>query len=214
MIEIRRAADRAVSEAPGITTSHSFSAGAHYEPANTHFGLLVANDEHVLQPGTGFDTHVHRGLEIVTWVLAGTLQHEDSTGGRTTVRRGMVQHLSAGSGVSHAERNGGDDELRFIQMWLLDDRRGEPAYRVEASDSLRLHRLHRANLHVARLAGQPITLPDATFVHVFVARGSAEVTAAGALATGDAVRIFGCDGHRVSGDAELLILEMHADATG
>ena len=211
MIEVRRSADRALSEAPGITTSHSFSAGAHYEPANTHFGLLVANDEHVLQSGAGFDTHVHRGLEIVTWVLAGTLQHEDSTGRRATVRPGMVQHLSAGSGVSHAERNGGDDELRFIQMWLLDDRRGEPAYRVEASDSLRLH---KANLHVVRLVGQPITLPVAPFVHVFVARASAEVTAAGSLATGDAVRIFGCDGHRVSGDAELLILEMHADATG
>lgn len=211
MIEVRRGADRAVSEAPGITTRHSFSAGAHYEPANTHFGLLVANDEHVLQPGAGFDTHVHRGLEIVTWVLAGTLQHEDSTGRRTTVRPGMVQHLSAGSGVSHAERNGGDDELRFIQMWLLDNRLGEPAYGAEAAESLRLH---KANLHVARLVGQPITLPEAPFVHVFVARGSAEVTAAGPLATGDAVRIFGCDGHRVSGDAELLILEMHADATG
>ena len=213
MIEVRRAADRAMSEAPGITTSHSFSSGAHYEPANTHFGLLVAHDEHVLQPGAGFDTHVHRGLEIVTWVLAGTLQHEDSTGRRTTVRPGMVQHLSAGSGVSHAERNGGDDELRFIQMWLLDDRRGEPAYRVETSDSLRLHGQERICTSPA-LVGQPITLPDAPFVHVFVARGSAEVTAAGALATGDAARIFGCDGHRVSGDAELLILEMHADATG
>ena len=210
MIAVRRAADRTVSDDRHRVPALLLGRRA-LRPGQHRLRTADRRGRARVAPGAGFARHAHRGVVIVSWVLDGVLRHEDSTGHRTTVRPGMVQHLSAGSGVSHAERNGGDDELRFIQMWLLDDRLGEPAYGAEAAESLRLH---KANLHVARLVGQPITLPEAPFVHVFVARGSAEVTAAGPLATGDAVRIFGCDGHRVSGDAELLILEMHADATG
>ena len=168
-------------EAPGITTWHSFSSGAHYD-AGQH-ALRASRSARRARAAAGRrlrPTRPHRGLEIVSWVLAGTLQHEDSTGRRTTVAQGMVQHLSAGSGIEprRAQRRA-TTPLRFIQMWLLDDRRGAPAYRVEASDWLgccgSIERICRSSAR----AGEPITLPDAPFVHVFVARGSAEVTAVG-----------------------------------
>jgi len=198
VIEIRRAADRAVTTMPGITTMHGFSSGAHYDPANLSFGRLIAHDVHVLAPGAGFDRHPHRGLEIVSWVLSGTLLHDGSTARRTTVRHGTVQHLSAGSGVEHEERNGGSDELRFVQMWLLaDGPLGEPAYRTGAVE------VPGARFDVvtgaARLAAAP-------FVHVFVADGTARVGAA-ELAAGDEARITD-EAVDVAAEGELLVWEM------
>jgi redox-sensitive bicupin YhaK (pirin superfamily) len=210
VIEIRRAADRAVSRGPGVETWHSFSSGAHYDGTNTHFGLLVAHDEHHVQPGSGFDMHPHRALEIVTWVLSGALFHEDSTGRRNTVRHGMVQHLSAGSGVQHVEWNDAAEELRFVQMWLLGDPGMAPAYRAEERAILRLE---RANLHVVLPNDDTVVLPQAPYVHVFVTRGSCELDGAVRLAAGDAARLRPGDGHAVTGNAELLIWEMRADAT-
>jgi redox-sensitive bicupin YhaK (pirin superfamily) len=208
VIDVRRAADRAVSRAMGITTRHSFSSGGHYDPANTQFGLLVAHDEHVLETGSGFEAHSHRGIEIVTWVLRGTLLHEDSTGRRNTVRHGMVQRLSAGSGVEHVERNGGADELRFVQMWLLGGQ-AAPAYSVASSAIVRLD---DANLHIVRLDGDVAILPRAPYLHLYVARGEVELADGGTLRAGDTARISGGDGHAVGGDAELLIWEMTAAA--
>jgi redox-sensitive bicupin YhaK (pirin superfamily) len=203
--DVRRGADRAESRAAGIITRHSFSSGSHYDPANTQFGLLVAHDEHVLQAGSGFEMHPHRDVEIVTWVLRGTLLHEDSTGHRSTVRHGTVQHLAAGSGVEHAERNGGADELCFVQMLLLGDGQAAPTYTVTSSTILRLE---QANLHVVRLDGDVAILPRAPYVHLYVAQGEVELADTGTLRAGDAARLSGSDGHAVSGDAELLIWEM------
>jgi hypothetical protein len=194
MIEIRRAADRTVTTMPGITTTHGFSSGAHYDPANLSFGRLIAHDVHVLAPGAGFDRHLHRGLEIVSWVLSGTLLHD----GASAIRHGVVQHLSAGSGVEHEERNGGTDELRFVQMWLLADAPlGEPAYRTGAVD------VPGARFVVvtgaARLAAAP-------FVHAFVADGTARVGAT-ELAAGDEARIS-AEAVDVEARGELLVWEM------
>jgi hypothetical protein len=183
VIEVRHWVDRPVSRGPGIETRHSFSAGAHYEPENTHFGPLVAHDVHVLAAGAGFDRHPHRGLEIVSWVLCGTLRHEDATR-RATVRPGMVQHLSAGSGIEHAERNDRDDELRFVQMWLLGGT-GPPAYRT-ATPPLELI---DARFDVVAFDGET-RLPAAPFVHVFVVDGEVEIGDA-ALGAGDEARISG-----------------------
>lgn len=209
VIEVRPGADRAITRTPGITTRHTFSSGAHYDPGNTHFGLLVAHDEHWLEPGAGFEIHAHRGLEIVTWVIDGTLLHEDSMGGRSTVRHGMVQYLSAGSGIEHAERNAGDTELRFVQMWLLGGR-GTPRYEIARTKTLHLP---GAALHVVTLDDEAAQLPDARFVHVFVATGRVAVDVAGPLATGDAARLGGGGGASMRGTGEVLLLEMNADAT-
>lgn len=200
MIDIRRAVDRTVTYGPGITTRHGFSSGAYYDPANTHFGRLVAHDVHALRPGAGFDTHPHRELEIVSWVLSGTLLHEDSTGRRHTVRHGTAQHLSAGDGVEHAERNGGDDELRFVQMWLLGEA-GTPSYRVQAPPL----RLDDARFEAVRGDAQVTTAP---FVHVFVASGHARLGAI-ALGAGDEVRISDTAA-TFTGTADLLTWTMSA----
>ena len=80
--ELRRAAQRAVTTTPWLTSRHSFSFGDHYDPSNTHHGLLLVNNDDIVAPDTGFDTHPHRDMEIVTWVLDGALAHQDSLGNR------------------------------------------------------------------------------------------------------------------------------------
>lgn len=114
----------------GIQTRHSFAFGAHYDPKNTGFGLLVAhNDEH-LEPGAGFDMHPHRDAEIVTWVAEGTIRHIDSLGHDTLLPPGTVQWQGAGSGIVHSERNASADQpARFVQVWLTPDEFGlAPGY--------------------------------------------------------------------------------------
>ena len=192
MIEIRRAADRTVTYGDGITTRHGFSAGAHYDPANVSFGRLIAHDLHVLAPGAGFDRHPHRGVEIVSWVLSGTLLHNDET----AVRHGTVQHVSAGDGIEHSERNGGDDELRFVQMSLLGDV-GNPAYRIGAVD------VPGATFRVVTGAAR---LGEAPFVHVYVVNGTAAVPGV-ELGVGDEARISG-EAVDIEADGELLVCRL------
>ncbi|MFC6598024.1 pirin family protein [Kitasatospora paranensis] len=127
--DLRRAPERYRSTpADGIETRHAFSFSGHYDPKNTHFGALLACNEELLAPGAGFDEHRHRDTEIVTWVLEGALAHRDADGHAGVVRPGMVQHLSAGSGTAHTERNlgGADTPVRFVQMWLQPDVLGTP----------------------------------------------------------------------------------------
>lgn len=130
--DLRRTAERYRSTpAPGVETRHAFSFAGHYDPKNVHFGALQACNEETLQPGAGFEAHRHRDVEIVTWVLEGALAHRDGDGHAGVVRPGMVQHLSAGRGTSHTERNvgGADIPVRFVQMWLQPDVfDSEPSY--------------------------------------------------------------------------------------
>ena len=130
-LEVRRAADQFVTERDGITTRHCFSFGDHYDPERIRLGPLVALNDEQLPPRTGYATHHHRDLDIVTWVLDGALRHEDSTGRVETVRPGTVQHLTTGTGVDHSETNAGEQAqqpLRFLQVWFALDEDVEPAY--------------------------------------------------------------------------------------
>ncbi|WP_131767179.1 pirin family protein [Candidatus Protofrankia californiensis] len=143
-IAVRRADSRTVTRNHWLDSRHSFAFGRHYDPANTHFGLLlVTNDDHVA-PGGGFETHSHRDMEIVTWVLDGELLHTDSTGTRGVIRPGIAQRMSAGTGILHAETNavaspgaadtpdiagcgcapGDPGTVHFIQMWVIPDLAG------------------------------------------------------------------------------------------
>jgi redox-sensitive bicupin YhaK (pirin superfamily) len=206
-VEIRRGTDRYLTRGEGHFTRHSFSFGGHYDPENVAFGPLVCHDDHRLAAGTGFDDHPHRDLEIVTWVLSGSLRHTDSAGHSGEVGPGSLQVLSAGSGVTHAEIAGPDGPARFVQAWLTPDRPGgDPSYdvvpvplpagelSVVASGSLpapvRLG-VAGATLRVARLgAGDTVTLPDEPLQHVFVAGGAlTRSSLAEPLADGDAFRI-------------------------
>jgi redox-sensitive bicupin YhaK (pirin superfamily) len=101
-----------------------FSFAEYYNPDNIQFGALrVINDDRV-QPGAGFDTHPHKNMEIISYVVEGELTHADSMANEETLTRGQVQYMSAGTGVTHSEYNNGKELLRFLQIWIFPDKNG------------------------------------------------------------------------------------------
>src|SRR5919202_2394916 len=110
-VDVRRAADRDRTRLPWLDSHHSFSFGPHYDPHNTHHGLLLVNNDDKVRAGTGFETHPHRDMEIVTWVLRGSLVHQDSEGNTGVIYPGLAQRMSAGTGILHSEKN---------DAWRLD----------------------------------------------------------------------------------------------
>ncbi|HYF71193.1 MAG TPA: pirin family protein [Nocardioides sp.] len=196
-VEIRRGTDRYLVRGDGFFTRQSFSFGERYDADNVAFGRLVCHDDHRLAAGAGFADHPHRDVDIVTWVLSGSLVHDDSEGHSAVVTPGVVQVLSAGSGVTHSEVAGPDGPVRFVQAWLTPDEVGAPpAYSVRAVDLspgelVDVVTLGDATLRVARLgAGDTVTLPDERLQHVFVAGGAlTRSSLAEPLADGDAFRI-------------------------
>src|SRR4051812_46109126 len=125
-VDVRRAADRFKSSFGWLDSKHSFSFGHHYDRANTHHGLLLVNNDDIVDAGTGFDTHPHRDMEIVTWVLDGSLVHQDSTGHNGVIYPGLAQRMSAGRGIRHSEKNDAfkleadrpKEDVHFVQMWV------------------------------------------------------------------------------------------------
>jgi len=136
--DIRRADDRFKTKIGWLDSKHSFSFSRHWDPGNTHHGLLLVNNDDIVLPGTGFETHPHRDMEIVTWVLQGSLVHQDSTGHSGVIYPGLAQRMSAGTGILHSEKNdswtlaGGprhDEPVHFVQMWVVPDEAGiTPGY--------------------------------------------------------------------------------------
>jgi redox-sensitive bicupin YhaK (pirin superfamily) len=146
-VDIRRAGDRFKTRLSWLDSKHSFSFSRHWDPDNTHHGLLLVNNDDVVVPGTGFETHPHQDMEIVTWVLRGSLVHQDSTGHSGVIYPGLAQRMSAGTGILHSEKNdswrlqGGPehaDPVHFIQMWVVpDETRVTPGYeQLEIEDEL------------------------------------------------------------------------------
>jgi redox-sensitive bicupin YhaK (pirin superfamily) len=101
-VDIRRAGERFKTRLSWLDSKHSFSFSRHYDPSNTHHGLLLVNNDDVVSPGTGFETHPHQDMEIVTWVLRGSLVHQDSTGHAGVIYPGLAQRMSAGTGILHS----------------------------------------------------------------------------------------------------------------
>jgi redox-sensitive bicupin YhaK (pirin superfamily) len=243
-VDIRRADDRFKTKIGWLDSKHSFSFSHHWDEQNTHHGLLLVNNDDVIKAGTGFETHPHRDMEIVTWVLRGSLVHQDSEGNAGVIYPGLAQRMSAGTGILHSEKNDSwritdgprhDEDVHLVQMWVVPDERGiQPGYeQLEIDDELlkgglvpvasgmdahgdaaaiRIKNRYAA-LHAARLdTGGSVELPDAPFLHLFVPRGSVDLEGAGRLETGDAVRLTGVGGQRVTAvePAEVLVWEMHA----
>jgi quercetin 2,3-dioxygenase len=117
------------SEIGWLQSTFHFSFADYYNPFNINFGVLrVINDDQI-KPGTGFDTHPHKDMEIISYVVDGALTHGDSMGNKNTITRGHVQYMSAGTGVYHSEHNYGEDLLRLLQIWIFPDRRDyTPSY--------------------------------------------------------------------------------------
>lgn len=247
-VDVRRHDDRFKTRLGWLDSRHSFSFSRHYDPGNTHHGLLLVNNDDIVTPGSGFETHPHQDMEIVTWVLQGSLVHQDSTGHSGLIYPGLAQRMSAGTGILHSEKNdswrlqGGaehTDPVHFIQMWVVPDENSiSPGYeQVEIDDELlrgglvpvasgmprhdgasaiRIKNKYAA-LHAARLRpGDAVELPEAPFLHLFIAHGAVTLEGAGLLGAGDAVRFTATGGQRVTATepAEVLVWEMHATVSG
>ena len=239
-VEIRRAADRAVTKTAWLNSRHSFSFGDPYDPGNTHHGVLLVNNDDIVAPAAGFDTHRHHDMEIVTWVLDGSLAHRDSTGHSGVVYPGLAQRMSAGTGISHSEKNASTtDPVRFVQMWVLPDVSGiMPAYQQHEIDDDQLDgqlvtiasgmaghdaaiAIHNrsAALHGARLRlGDELRCrrrPTCTCTS-HVADSICGANPEGELAEGDAARFTASTGMRVTArkPVEILVWEMHAALGG
>ena len=222
-IQIRRAHERFHTEAGWLDSWHSFSFSNHYDPANTHHGLLLVNNDDRVKAGTGFRTHPHQDMEIVTWVLDGELEHKDSEGNNGIIYPGLAQRMSAGTGIWHSEMNPSrDEDVRFIQMWVLPDtERIDPGYeQLDIKSELEKGGLvpvasgrgHDAAIHIAQRdavlwagrlhPGEVVTVPEAKWVHLFLARGRVVLEGAGALGEGDAVRLTGAGSLALTAEAE------------
>lgn len=247
-VDVRRHDDRFKTRLGWLDSKHSFSFSRHYDPGNTHHGLLLVNNDDIVTPGTGFETHPHQDMEIVTWVLQGSLVHQDSTGHAGLIYPGLAQRMSAGTGILHSEKNdswrlqGGaqhTEPVHFIQMWVVPDEDSvTPGYQQaeiddellrgglvpvasgmpghDGNSAIRIKNKYAA-LHAARLRpGDAVELPEAPFLHLFVARGAATLEGAGALSKGDAVRLTATGGQRLTATepAEVLVWEMHATVSG
>jgi len=136
-VKVRRADDRFKSYFGWLDSKHSFSFGHHFDRGNTQHGLLLVNNDDVVSAGMGFETHPHRDMEIITWVLEGSLVHQDSTGHNGVIYPGLAQRMSAGRGILHSEKNDSwrlDGEthqapVHFVQMWVLPDQNNlTPSY--------------------------------------------------------------------------------------
>lgn len=240
--QIRRGADRARTRTGWLDSAHSFSFGSYYDPDELGFGVLQAFNEDLLQPGPGYPVHAHADVEILTWVLAGSLTHRDSSGAETVIAAGQLHHLSAGSGIRHTEASSlGDQPVHLVQMWLAPDQAGLPPLRqllrpgeldagrlvplaagADHPDAgvLRIRR-RGAVLSVARLpAGAALKLPAAPLGHLFLAAGSAEVhdpagEPIGELAAGDVLRTTGGGGERLTAGqpSELLVWQLPGNSS-
>ena len=210
MIQIRKAQDRGHFHHGWLDTYHTFSFGDYHDPQHTHFRALRVMNEDRVEPGKGFGMHPHRDMEIVTYVLSGALEHQDSMGNGSVLRAGELQRMSAGTGILHSEFNPSETEpVHLYQIWLFPERKGiEPGYeqqafaeeekrgrlRVVASPegregSLRIYQ--DALVFLASLeAGQRIAYNIAANRHAWlqVLRGSAALNGK-LLATGDGAAI-------------------------
>ena len=130
MIKIRKAEKRGHFDFRWLNTFHTFSFGDYYDPSFMGFRSLRVINEDFVHPGRGFPTHGHRDMEIITYILAGALEHRDSMGNGSIIRPGDVQRMTAGTGVTHSEANPSREApVHLLQIWILPARQGlEPGY--------------------------------------------------------------------------------------
>ena len=231
MITLRPAAERFHTEVGWLDSRHTFSFGEHWDPRHAGFrSLLVLNDDRVV-PGAGFPTHGHRDMEIVSWVLEGALEHKDSLGSGSVLRPGMVQRMSAGTGIRHSEFNPSKtDPLHFLQIWIVPEAKGlDTGYEEKALDPALLDgRLHvvaarkagpdavtirqDAAIRIGRLKkGDAITLPIAPGRHGWVHVATGEIALNGlALREGDGAAVSDEKELRLStpSAAEVLVFDL------
>jgi redox-sensitive bicupin YhaK (pirin superfamily) len=212
MLTIRKSDQRGYADHGWLRSFHSFSFADYYDPAHMGFGNLRVINEDRIAPGTGFGTHGHRDMEIVSYVLDGAIAHRDSMGNGASITPGEVQRMTAGTGVRHSEFNhAADRETHFLQIWILPSRAGlVPGYEQKRFDDadkrgrLKLVAapdgrdgavtLHAdASIHAGLFDGDEsatLPIPAGRLAYVHVARGEVEVNGH-ALTAGDAAMLQG-----------------------
>ncbi len=214
-----------------LETYHSFSFGDYYDPSRMHFRSLRVMNEDWIAPGTGFGTHPHRDMEILTYVLDGTLEHGDSLGHGGPIRAGELQRITAGTGLTHSERNGSESEpVHLYQVWLFPERKGlRPGYEQRSFDkearqgrwqvvasrdgregSLTIHQ--DASVSLARLDEEErIALEIGADRHGWLQVVRGRVTIEGiSLEAGDAATISGGSSLTIEGvgDSEVMLFDL------
>ena len=231
MIQIRRSDERGHADHGWLNSYHSFSFADYYDPAHVAFGPLRVINEDRVKPGTGFGTHGHRDMEIVSYVLEGALAHKDSMGTGSTIRPGDVQRMSAGRGVTHSEFNASPiDPVHFLQIWIIPGALGTPpGYEQQHfSDAEKRGRLRLiaspdgaegsvklqqdARLYAGLFDGaEALQLPwnPQRLLYVHVARGAVTINGH-ALAAGDALQATDTSELRISAGsgAEVLVFDL------
>ena len=231
MITIRKARERGHASHGWLDTWHSFSFADYFDPEQMGYSSLrVINDDRVA-PGAGFPTHPHRDMDIVTYVLAGALEHKDSMGNGTVIRPGEVQRMSAGTGIRHSEFNASpNEEVHLLQIWIMPEKNGiTPGYEQKFfDDAEKLGKLRlvaspdgsegSVTIHQdARLYAGLIepehpaehALPPGRRAYLQVARGATQVNGL-TMEAGDGARIEGETGLHLksASSAEILLFDL------
>jgi redox-sensitive bicupin YhaK (pirin superfamily) len=231
MNAVRRSNERGFADHGWLKSFHTFSFADYFDPEHVEFGPLRVINEDRVQAGSGFGTHSHRDMEIISYVLDGELAHKDSMGNGSTIRPGDVQRMSAGSGVRHSEFNPSDSKpVHFLQIWIQPAERNiEPSYEEKrftaqekrgrlrlivspdrAEGSVLIHQ--DARIYAGLFTGEEraeLEVAPGRLIYVHVARGS--LTANGvALDAGDALRVTDSSKLTLGGakDAEVLVFDL------
>lgn len=210
-VEIRRGTERFAERVSGRLTRHTFAFGDQYDAERLDFGPMVCHDDHLLGSGQGFAEHPHSGLEIVSWVVSGTLEHADA-GGPVALSAGEWGWLSAGAGTRHSEMASADGPCRFIQVWLRAGDTPEVSYRTGSgpvSVPLATGDATFSPIHLE--PGETARLPAAPRVHAFVAAGALQRSSlAEPLQAGDAFLLTGEPAYDVTAGVptDLLVWEL------
>lgn len=218
MITLRKSHERGHVNHGWLDTYHSFSFSSYYDPAQMGFSSLrVINDDRVA-PASGFPTHGHRDMEIITYVLAGTLEHKDSMGNGSVIYPGDVQRMSAGTGITHSEYNPSRSEpLHLLQIWIVPDQANvTPSYeQIHFTADQKHHRLQliaspdgrdgSVSIHQNALIYAAVLAPDHIVTHKLAASRCAYVHVARGDATLNGQCLSAGDGARIVNEPELTL---------
>ncbi len=209
-ILIRRSNERGYFDHGWLKSYHTFSFGDYYDPKFMNFGNLRVINDDVISPNTGFELHPHKNMEIITYILSGSLTHSDNLDNKEEIKTGEVQIMSAGSGITHSEWNNSNKECHLLQIWIKPNQiGGDPYYKIYQPDhfkkwaliasgeknndsiqikqSAEVYVLNSQNLQDIEL---PKTNKDLTWIHI--ATGQVKI-GENILNAGDAIGISGFD---------------------